>query len=333
MSNSSCIQLALSFPDVGVETGDVLYREANPVPPPADAGTACERAIAEMFGWQVGVKLPGKRIVETLEKQGHAPSTIGRAFQRLGEHGTILRRERNDYQLTSALLPPVAKNASRPGKAPNRFGKADTTGMSAADAEKAVRHTAEREAKYVREFLIDRLDEVIACPNAYLAKVLRAVEWAGRAVVALKAKDADGVRRATEEYEALAGKENLSAANLMEALQVGLFIEEFDEDEEVEAEKQRRVAEMKRVRLAQIADAVKRNQEIAEDNEVRAKAGLEPLPLIDCSDEGTLSVKEFANGLVPRGGGERVGSARLIEFLKEVGATDEAAAVEARLAG
>ena len=304
VSDPSWLQGRFEFPDEGSDDGPVLGAAESREAVLIDEGTACERALMALFGWRMGTKLRNSEIVDGLVKQGHAKSTIARSVKRLFEFGTLKKQGQYHYVLVKIAIPKVVRNASRPGAAPNRFGHSDS----------------ETVANYVREFLMDRLDVVIENPNAYLVQVLRAVGWSEKAMIAMMAQDAEGVKLAMEEYKKLTGGGQVFRfEELMESLQVGLFPEQFMDDEEVREEIEQHVERVKRLRYTEIANAMVENERIAKENEERVKAGQEPLPLVDCSDEGDLNTKEFQNGLIPLGGGERVGMDRLKAFLMVVG--------------
>lgn len=299
--DATWLQPSFDFPDADVGTGPVLAPATAPLAA-SDGGTACERALMKLFGWKVGAKLKGSEIVEGLLADGHAKTTIGRALKRLSEFGTVRKIDQYRYVLAKLAIPKIAKNSSRPGAAANRFGHTNN----------------EVTAGYIREFLMDRLDKVIENPNAFLVKVLHSIAWSERVMVAVFAQDADGIKSASAEYRKMCGKRPFKFEDLMEALQVGLFPEQFLDDEAVEREIEEHIEKVKAARFAEIADAVVENERIAAENENRVKAGQEPLPLVDCSNEDHLSAKEFRNGLIPVNGGERNGEQRLKSFLMVV---------------
>lgn len=276
-----------------------------------ERGTKCERDLVRVFD-ETGIDpMPRDLLLDLLTSRGHVINTAHRAVKRLIDNGCLKRLRGHRFTLVSRALPWIKGNASRPGEAPNRFS--------------ATKVNPDREASYVRQFLAERLDLIFENPNCYLTDVLRAVEWAGRMAVAALGNDAAGLREAVERYRSewhdkrKQVERPLTAARLMEALQVGLFPEEFMDDAEVSARIAAHTAEMKGARDREIAEAVAENERLTRENADREKRDEEPLELIDVSDDW-LNCKTAAAGLVPTGGGERVGRMRLIGFLMKVGA-------------
>ena len=154
------------------------------------------------------------------------------------------------------------------------------------------------------------------CPNAYLARVLRAVELAGRIAEAAVLNrphaldDAVAVyRREWLDKESNQWRKPLDAVRVFEALQVGLFVEEFEGDEEVKRELAEHYEQMKAERRAVFR---RTNAENAE--RIARGEPAEPLPL-----KRFETPRDALRGLVPHNGGDRVGLVRLCAYLKTLG--------------
>lgn len=259
-------------------------------PPPAPitgsadlVGTVTQREILRQFP-EVGFSILRQELRKKLAELGHATSTVDRSIGRLVAHGT-LRSEHGTLTLTDRSPPkPINLAYSRPGKQPNRFGQ---------QSEQDV-------VEMVRDLLAHRLDQCFEHPNALLRRVLVAVEWAGRIARAVAAGDPQGTRAAIREYQDHWGDRELTADDLLEAVQIGLFPETFAEDPRVRDEIEKWMAESQRRRDNWLAAAV----------ETPPEEGDAPPP----------PGPAYRGGLIPFAGPPRCGRSRLRVWLDAVSA-------------
>lgn len=266
--------------------GRIPFPGGDPPPsPPAPltgqpdlVGTVCQREILRQFP-SVGFSILRQELRKKMAALGHALSTVDRSIGRLVSHGT-LRSDCGSLILTDRDPPkPVNLAYSRPGKQSNRFGQ----------------QSEEDVVEMVRDLLAHRLDQCWERPNGLLRKVLVAVEWAGRIARAVAAGDAQGTRAAIREYQEHWGRRDLTADDLLEAVQVGLFPETFAEDPEVRREIESWMVEAQRRRDDWLARAVE---------EPPAEDDAPPLP-----------GPRYRDGLIPPNGPPRCGRARLRVWL------------------
>lgn len=285
-------------------------------------GTRCERRIAEILREREGRSMLREELERQLYQEGHARSTIIRATANLRQNGNV--RVVRTFRLESLDLPYCRTNYSRPGHEPQRWTSDD--------------RSSEIHAEYVRNYLADRIDDIFLQPNAYLRKVLTAVELAGKIADAADRGDARKLRDALDEYRSFwidtEGNEylhGLNANRLMEALQVGLFPESFADDPEVAErleEVRKEVAERRAKEIAESKKLSERYNKIVAENSERVARGQQPLPVFDHGPRKRYRRHEreaidVTEGIVPTGGGERVGESRLLAFLSSVGVTPD----------
>jgi hypothetical protein len=284
-------------------------------------GTACEQRIAEVLLSRDGRSGFRDEIEATLIGEGHAESTVRRSMAKMTSAGNLVMVK--GFRLIHADLPSNKTKRSRPGDEPQRWRSNDDAA------------TREMNAEYVRTYLADRIDDVFAEPNAYLRKVLTAVELAGKIADAASRGDASALRERLEEYrefwidtednEHLHG---LTANRLMEALQVGLFPESFADDPEVVERIEAVRKEVAKRRAKEIEEHNRKYaayEKVVAENAERAARGEPPLPVFDLGprrryQRSKSEGEDATQGLVPLGGGERVGNMRLEAFVKTVGA-------------
>jgi hypothetical protein len=273
-------------------------------------GTDCEKkvvAILQAAGVDV---LPKKMLCDLLAAEGAHKTTILRTLDGLRKKGNIETGKRIGRESYIKLINPelrwVRRVFDKREVKSNRFGACEL----------------EANARYVRTFLSDRLDNLFESPNAYLAHVLRAVELAGRiaeaAMMGRTAALADAVAEYKREWidpEPNQWRRPLDSARLFEALSVGLFAEEFEGDPEVKERLDTHYKTMAEERRRIVAETNSENE--------RRRAVGEPLIELDVSRFATVP-KDEIRGLVPVGGGARVGLMRLRAFLETVGAKAEA---------
>lgn len=273
----SAFQSQIPFPD-----GDIPPSPPAPITGQTDlVGTVCQREILRQFP-SVGFSILRQELRKKMAALGHALSTVDRSIGRLVSHGT-LRSDCGSLILTDRDPPkPVNLAYSRPGKQSNRFGQ----------------QSEEDVVDMVRDLLAHRLDQCWERPNGLLRKVLVAVEWAGRIARAVAAGDPNGTRRAIREYQDHWGDRELTADDLLEAVQIGLFPETFAEDPRVREGIERWMAESQRRRDNWLAAAV---ETPPEDGDAPPPPG-----------------PAYRGGLIPFNGPPRCGRSRLRVWLDAV---------------
>ncbi len=302
----------------------IQQQPAAPIDGSADlGGTICQREIVKLFDGRTDRAIRRAEVASRMADLHHAPSTVERSIVALVQHGT-LEHCPDGLRYTGGPLPPVKKNTSLPGAKANRFGHEDDASTW----------------RFVREALADRLDEMFEQPNSYLRRVLQAVEWAGQMGRAMMHGDLETAKKAARKYrehwhdaETNAELRNLTAASLLDALQVALFPETYLPDDEVEAVLRRDILEAKASKARDLNEIIdenerrhERNMEILNENILRAKRGDDPLPLLELTpldnrDDEPPRPSKVGVGLVPRRGPEKCGEYRAIVWLRMMGLT------------
>lgn len=277
-------------------------------------GLPCELAVIDAFDEARATVLHRQDVRDYLARHGQMKSTIARTVPRMVKSGNLATRPHNFLELTCRDLPRTRRVRDPRTVTPNRFGETDLVAN----------------ADYVRQHYADRLDELWECPNSYLARVLRAVELAGRIAEAACLDRPHALAEAVAEYrrEWLSKESNmwrrpLDAVRVFEALQVGLFPETFLEDEEVQRELTEHYEKLKRERAELIARTNAENAERIADGEKAI-----PLPT------GRFETpRDALKGLVIKSGGQRVGLVRLAAYVAAIGAKGGAAEVDGARSG
>lgn len=269
-------------------------------------GTPCEKAVIDTFDIAGTNELAKWEIVDRLEELGFRRTTIARALTSLRTRGNIALAGQTYHLIRRELDRRKIVPDPRAIK-PNHFNEL----------------SAEAHAAYVRASYAHRLDDLFAKPNAYLAHVLRAVELAGRIADAAILNRPDALEQAVAEYrrewldpEPNQWRRPLDSARIFEVLAVGLFPEEFADDPEVAARLQSHYETAKQRRDQLIADTNAENE--------RRRNLPEPLPTLELDRTMFDDPRDALRGLVPTGGGARVGLLRLRAFLQSVGQHAEA---------
>ena len=193
-------------------------------------GTYCERSIVELFRSVADTKTH-KEIRERLSamrnekgEQQHADSTISRAITRLTTHGVLVRIN-GKLSYTGNKLPP-ASVISKPGKAAHRMQKRAETPAE-----------IKREVTLVNAVLIEQLERVFEAPNTPLSNIIKLIMECQEMAWAVQSKDRHKQEEVAKRFLMLAKKvtgrdSRIWESHLLSAIQLGLFPDEFMEDEE-----------------------------------------------------------------------------------------------------
>jgi hypothetical protein len=270
-------------------------------------GTGPERKVVAIYKTMGVDILPRALLRQLLLADGVHKTTIERTLCGLVKKGNLIPTEHNsrDLRLANPDLRWVRLVIDPRERKLNRFGETEV----------------KANADYVRTYLSDRLDDLFENPNAYLVRVLRAVELAGAIAEASLLNRPDALAAAVETYrrewldkEPNEHRRGLNAARLFEALSVGLFAETYEDDPEVK----------ERLDKHYRATAAERERLVAETNLENARRRATGEPLLELNRDRFDTPKDALRGLVPAKGGMRVGLVRLKAFLEVVGALPEA---------
>jgi hypothetical protein len=271
--------------------------------PNTSSATPCAKAI---LGYYTGVGSiwPASHLRALAARDGYPESTVSRTLAKLIAHGS-LEYVRGGLALTG--IDPPASGAYSHASTARKFGCQSDT----------------QEAEYVRGYYSDRLDTLFEIPTCELMAVMRAVTLAGKIAQALCGGSISAAKEAAEGLRELMQQSfpgGLSECTLLDALHVGLFPEDYVDDEEFAASiaKHRAAAEERRAQV--VRETIEQNQQIAAENADRVEIGLRKLPFVELPTElfdGRSS--DFLAGLVPLGGGARMGDARLAAWRRVVG--------------
>lgn len=269
-------------------------------------GTPAEKAVIDSFDIAGTNALEKMEIVSRLEELGFRSTTISRALNSLRARRNVALDGQTYFLIRRELDRRRVVHDPRKVKS-NHFNELSTKSHAA----------------HVRSVYIDRLDKLFENPNGLLVRVLRAVELAGRIADAAILKRPDALEDAIAEYrrewldvEPNQWRRPLDSARIFEALAVGLFPEEFNDDPEVAARLQSHYENAKQRRDQLIADVNAENE--------RRRNLPEPLPRLELDRSHFADPIDCTRGLIPVNGGARVGLLRLRAFLETVGQHAEA---------
>jgi hypothetical protein len=266
--------------------------------PPATTGcTSCVSAIIGYYS-SIGSSLKSADVRGRAVQDGFAQTTVARSIAKLVDHGT-LRYSHGGLVLTDVEPPRDGLYSNELTAAMKRFGNQPDTEI----------------AEFVRSYYSDRLDELFETPTSELTKVLRAVSLAGKIARSMQGGSMQAAKQAACDLNELVEESfpsGLSECTLLDALNAGLFPEDYRDDPEFaeSIKKHRQAADAERSRL--ILETIRQNEEIAAENADRIEMGQRKKPFIELPTalfDGRT--KDFLDGLVPLGGGERMGSVRL----------------------